>query len=138
MNTTIEERKEKATEIMQQLKIYKPYINDFKKENIVTYFERHIGFWAFQDKELDDKIKSLEKNFNITIYAATHELLEFGECYSFLYISNDKEEWDYVIEPINSNQFYARSYVWNKTDDTCSEFGDIVVFTALGGLRRIG
>ena len=138
MKTTIEQRKEKAVELMKQLQIYKPYINDFKKDNLVTYFEHHIGYWAFQDKELNDKIKQLEEKYDITIYAATHEFLEFGECYDFLYIPNDDEDWDYLLDPINSKQFYARSYVWNKDDDWCSDFGDIVVFTALGGLRRIG
>ena len=29
MKTTIEQRKEKAVELMKQLQIYKPYINDF-------------------------------------------------------------------------------------------------------------
>ena len=138
MKTTIEQRKEKAVELMKQLQIYKPYINDFKKENLVTYFERHIGYWAFQDKELNNKIKQLEEKYDITIYTATHEFCEFGECYSFLYLPNDNEDWDYLLDPINSKQFYARAYVWNKDDDWCSEFGDISVFTALGGLRRIG
>ena len=78
MKTTIEQRKEKAVELMKQLKIYKPYINDFKKDNIVTCFEHHIGFWAFQNKELDNKIKQLEEKYDITIYTATHEILEKG------------------------------------------------------------
>ena len=138
MKTTIEQRKEKAVELMKQLKIYKPYIKDFKEENLVTYFEHHIGYWAFQDQELNDKIKQIEAKYNITVYAVTHEILEFGECYDFLYIPNDDEDWDYLLDPINSKQFYARAYVWNKSDDWCSEFGDIVVLTALGGLRRIG
>ena len=138
MKKTKEQRKEKAVELMKQLQIYKPYINDFKKDNLVTYFERHIGYWTYQNKELDKKIKQIEKEYNLTVYAVTHEFFEFGECYDFLYVSNDVEEWDYILDPINSRQFYARAYVWNKTDDSCSEFGDVIIFTALGGLRRIG
>ena len=138
MNTTKEQRKEKAVELMKQLQIYKPYINDFKKDNLVTYFERHIGYWTYQNKELDKKIKEIEKEYNLTVYAVTHEFFEFGECYDFLYVSNDNEDWDCILDPINSKQFYARAYVWNKTDDYCSEFGDVIIFTALGGLRRIG
>ena len=138
MKTTKEQRKEKAVELMKQLQIYKPYINDFKKDNLVTYFERHIGYWTYQNKEVDKKIKEIEKEYNLTVYAVTHEFFEFGECYDFLYVSNDNEDWDYILDPINSKQFYARAYVWNKTDDYCSEFGDVIIFTALGGLRRIG
>ena len=40
MNTTIEERKIKALEIMKKLDIYKPYIKGFEKDNEVCYFER--------------------------------------------------------------------------------------------------
>jgi hypothetical protein len=36
------------------------------------------------------------------------------------------------------NRFYTFSYVWNQDNDTLSEFGDIVVQSAGGGLRRIG
>ena len=78
MKTTIEQRKEKAVELMKQLQIYKPYINNFKKDNLVTYFERHICYWAFQDEELNNKIKQLEEKHDITIYTATHEFCEFG------------------------------------------------------------
>ena len=138
MKTTIEQRKEKAVELMKQLEIYKPYINDFKKDNLVTYFERHIGYWTYQNKELDKKIKQIEKEYNLTVYAVTHEFFDFGECYDFLYVSNDDEDWNYLLDPINSKQFYASAYVWNKDDDSCSEFGDVIIFTALGGLRRIG
>ncbi|MBR2448961.1 MAG: hypothetical protein IKB30_02440, partial [Clostridia bacterium] len=64
MKTTKEQRKEKAVELMKQLQIYKPYINDFEKDNLVTYFEKHIGYWAYQNKELDGKIKQLEEKYN--------------------------------------------------------------------------
>ena len=80
MKITQEQRKEKAVELMKQLQIYKPYINDFKKDNLVTYFERHIGYWTYQNKELDKKIKQIEKEYNLTVYAVTHEFFDFGEC----------------------------------------------------------
>ena len=35
MNTTLEERKEKAIELMKKLNIYKPYIDGFKNKAIV-------------------------------------------------------------------------------------------------------
>ena len=52
MNTTQLERKQKAIELMKELKIYKPYIDGFMKENNVCYYENFAGFWAWQDKEL--------------------------------------------------------------------------------------
>ena len=97
MKTTIEQRKEKAIKLMKQLQIYKPYIKDYKDKNLVTYFEHHIGYWAFQNKELNDKIKQIEEKYNITIYTATHELTKFGELYDFLYIPNDDEDWNCIL-----------------------------------------
>jgi hypothetical protein len=42
------------------------------------------------------------------------------------------------LDRINSKEFYAFSYVWNKSNDMFSEFGDIVVKSFGGGLKRIG
>ena len=60
MNTTQLERKQKAIELMKELKIYKPYIDGFIKENAVCYYENFAGFWAWQDEELEKKIKEIE------------------------------------------------------------------------------
>ena len=138
MNTTIEERKQKALEIMKKLDIYKPYIDGFKDNNDICYFERFAGFWAWQDKELAQKIKEIEEKHNCTVYAVTHEFTEFGECYDFLIVSDYEEEWQDLISDYNNNTYYAFAYVWNKDDDYCSEFGDILVNSAYCGIRRVG
>ena len=39
------------------------------------------------------------------------------------------------IEKENEN-FFAYSYVWNKDDEWCSEFGTVGIKSACGGLRR--
>ena len=77
MNTTQLERKQKAIELMKELKIYKPYIDGFIKENAVCYYENFAGFWAWQDEELEKKIKiivqsmqlhtSIQTSVNVTI-----------------------------------------------------------------------
>ena len=138
MNTTIEERKQKALEIMKKLDIYKPYIDGFKDNNDICYFERFAGFWAWQDKALAQKIKEIEEKHNCTVYAVTHEFTEFGECYDFLIVSDYEEEWQDLISEYNKNTYYAFAYVWNKYDDYCSEFGDILINSAFGGIRRVG
>ena len=33
--------------------------------------------------------------------------------------------------------FYAYAYVWNKTDDYCSEFGTIGICSFGGGIKRV-
>ena len=123
---------------MKQLDIFQPYIKGFEKRDEVCYFERYAGFWAWQDEDLQNKIKEIEEKYNCTVYAITHDYTEFGELYSFLIITDYKEEWDDLIYKNSANEFYAFSYVWNKTDNDLSEFGTILVDSLGGGIRRVG
>lgn len=136
MNTTKIERKEVALNYMKKLDIYKPYIEGFKKEDNVCYYEQFGGFWAWQNEELVAKMKEIEKEHNATCYAITHEYTEFGELYDFLLVTDYKEEWDSLLEKVNKS-FYAFAYVWNKDDDCSSEFGTVVLQSLGGGIRRI-
>ena len=139
MNTTKEQRKIKALDIMQKLDIYKPYIKGFETDNEVCYFERFAGFWAWQDEDLIAKVKEIEEKYNCTVYAITHEFTEFGELYDFLLVTDYPEEWeDLVYNGQTRNQHYAFTYCWNKDDDFCSEFGTIAIESFGGGIRRIG
>lgn len=137
VKATAQERKIKAIELMKELKIYKPYIDGFEKDNMVCFFEFFGGFWAFQEPEIQQKLNDLEQEHDITIYAITHEMTAFGECYSFLYVNGYKEEWEYTLEG-EGNEHYAFAYVWNKTDDWCSEFGTVAIKSYGGGIKRIG
>ena len=126
----------KAIECMKQLDIYKPYIEGFEKENQVCLYEAFAGFWVHQYEELNAKMKQIEKQFKATVYAITHEFTPFGECYSFLIVTNYKHEWKTLVRS-NKNQHSAFAYVWNKTDDWCSEFGTVAVKSLGGGITRI-
>ena len=136
MNTTEQERKEKAIEIMKQLDIFKPYIKGFKEESNVCFFENFGGFWAYQEPKLMKKVKEIEKKYNCTVYAITHEFTDFGECYDFLVVTDYKDEWEYLIEKYGLHHM-TFAYVWNKTDNDCSEFGTIAIQSFGGGIRRI-
>ena len=138
MNTTKKERKEKAIEILNKLDIYKPYINGFQNADDVCYFEQFGGFWAWQDDDLLLKLKEIEEKYNCTVYAITHEITEIGEFYDFLIVSDYKEEWESLVQKYeNNNRYYVYAYVWNVDDDYCSEFGDVVIQSFGGGIRRI-
>ena len=130
-------QKEKAIEIMKQMDIYKPYIEGFEKEDKVCFFEMYGGFWVYQEPEVEAKMKELEKEYGCKIYAITHEYTHFGECYSFLLVSKYEEEWE-MCAVSDKNKHYAFAYVWNKTDDWCSEFGTVAVQSYGGGIKRIG
>lgn len=133
MNVT---KKEKAIELMENLKICEPYIEDFKKNGKVSFFEYYAGYWIDQEPEIYAKLRELEKEYNCLVYAVTHEFTDFGELYDFLIVTNYPEEWDELIySRVNKHNVYA--YVWNKDDDGCSEFGNITVQSYGGGIKRI-
>lgn len=130
-------KKDKALELMKQLDIYKPYIDGFKKDGYVCYFERFAGFWDFQDKELEAKRKEIEEKYNCLVYAITHEYIDGDEMYTFLLVNDYPEDWEFALQDAGINKHYATAYVWNKSCDWCSELGDVMIENAYGGIRRI-
>ena len=131
-----EERKIKAIELLEKLDIYNPYIKGFRESDKVCFFERFGGYWVDQEPEIYNKMKEIEKQFNCTVYAITHEFTEFGECYSFLLVTNYKSEWKNLVVTENGTH-YAFAYVWNKDDDWCSELGTVGVKSFGGGITRV-
>ena len=131
-------QKEVAISAMKSLDIYAPYIKKFEKDGTVTLFERFGGYYIDEDNEpeLFKKIKAFEEETGSLVYAVTHEIFAFGECYSLLIISKYEEEWEMTLEEVADG--YAFSYVWNKSDDYCSEYGTIIVKSFGGGIARVG
>ena len=136
MNTTKEQRKQQAVKYLKELNIYKPYIDSFMEEDNVCFYENFGGYWAYQEKDLYEKIKEVENKYNCTVYAVTHEYTDFGECYSLMLVTDYPEEWKNSLVK-DKYTFYAFAYVWNKDDDWCSEFGTIGVKSFGGGLKRV-
>lgn len=62
MNITIENKKQKAIELMNKLEIYKPYIKGFKDKNSVCFYENFGGFGHIKNRNLWLKSKNLKKN----------------------------------------------------------------------------
>ena len=131
-------QKQVAIKAMKALDIYEPYIKKFEKDGTVTMFERFGGYYIDEanEPELLHKIRELEAEYGSLVYAVTHTFTQFGELYEFLHISKYDEEWEMTLEEIKDN--YAFVYVWNKTNDWCSEFGTIAVKSFGGGIARVG
>ena len=133
-------QKEIAIKCLETLDIYKPYIRKFKsKAGTPCFFENFGGFYVDQEPEIYNKVKEIEKEYNVLVYALTHEVTTIGEMWSMLCVSPDPDadSLDDYIDQISPNEFYVYSYVWNKTCPDCSEFGDIVVKSFGGGIKRI-
>ena len=124
---------------MKKLGILDDYVMQFEQEDTVCYFEDYVGFWAWQKKDVYDKMRELEETYNLKVYAITHNYTTIGEMWSFLYVSRYKSDWKYEFytckEP--SNSFAVSAYVWNYDDDFCSEFGSVGIRSFGGGIKRI-
>ncbi len=130
-------QKEKAMECLQQLDICDNFIQWFDEDNYVVLFDLFIGEPLISYPDVVDKIKEVEKQYGCLVYAVTHGCYSFGECYSFLMVSKYEEDWQHCLRRIDNDTFSASAYVWNKTDECCSEFGYISVCCNYGGILRV-
>lgn len=129
------ERFIEAIERMKLLKLDKQCIEAFKNGKV---WESE-GFGALyevndEEQKIIDKFEANHKD--CLVYHMIHNNFEFGECYSILYVSSDKEEWQQDKDDIKEGYIFA--YVENIDDDWCSEFGSIAVKPSIGGLIRLG
>ena len=131
-------QKEIAIQCLKKLDIYRPYIKKFEKDDMPTFFERCAGFYLFNEPVLQDKVKKVQEEYGVLVYAITHEWIGPMECWSLLCVSKSMETIeDCLTEGPQPETFYAYSYVWNLEHERCSEFGDILVKSCAGGLRRL-
>ena len=130
-----EERFKEAIERMKLLKLDKQCIEAFTKGK-VWESEGFGALYELNEKEqmIVDKFEAHHKD--CLVYHMIHNVYEFGECYSILYVSSDKEEWE--DDKANIKAGYVFAYVENIDNDWCSEFGSIAVSPSFGGLVRIG
>ena len=132
-----ENKKAEAIKRMKALGLFKPCIKVFESRDEVQLTEPTGGLYEFSDDaELNAKIKDFEAEYNALVYHVIHTYTQFGEFYSFLFVSDYEEEWEMDNEDVKDG--YAIAYVWNKSDDWCSEMGSIVVQERFGGLVRVG
>lgn len=129
------EQKENAIKNLNRIGSYKPYTRAFEK-GVVTMYEGYGGYYVEED-ELLKKIKEIENKYGGTVYAVIHQITNIGELYTMLWTGQAEDESGFDVEDYGTNMYYVRSYVWNKTYEDCSEFGDVVIQPALGGLIRL-
>ena len=135
LKTNKEERFIEAIERMKLLKLDNSCIEAFVKGK-VWESEGYGALYEVNQKE-QELIDNFEKNHpNCLVYHMIHNVFEFGECYSMLYVSGDKEEWEQDKQDIKDG--YTFAWVENVDNDWCSEFGSIAIKPSIGGLVRLG
>ena len=96
---------------MEMLNLDKQCIGAFKKGKV--WESEGIGaLYKVNDKEQEiiNKFETEYKGYKV--YHAIHNLTEFGELYSLLYVSTEKSEWEDDKQDIKEN--YPIAYVYNK------------------------
>ena len=80
-----------------------------------------------KDSEMDliRAINNFEKKYNAYVYHIIYTKSNFGNLYNMLYVSNSTEEWGADRKDLQNKECYA--YVYNKSDEVCSEIGLIGV-----------
>lgn len=133
-----EKQREEAVRRMQMMGLMSNVIKDFKQGRL--NFSEGVGFLYWIDEstenELLKRVRDFEKEHDAVVYHVIHNRTNFGELYSFLYVSQYDEEWEYDDEDIKAG--YAVAYVENINYPDCSEFGSISFQPANGGLMRVG
>ena len=118
------------------LKLDKHCIDALFKHHKVWESEGYGALYELRDEE-QKIVDDFEKEHpGCKVYHMIHNIFEFGECYSLLYVSPDTEEWEQDKKDIEDAYVFA--YVANIDDPWCSEFGTIAVKSQFGGLVRIG
>lgn len=130
-----EERFIEAIERMKMLKLDKPCIEAFAKGN-VWESEGFGALFELRDNEKNIVNEFENENPGCLVYHMIHNVYEFGECYSILYVPSDIDEWEQDRADIKDGYVFA--YVKNIDNPFCSEFGSIAVKSQFGGLVRIG
>ena len=118
---------------MVTLQLSRQCINAFK-EGKVWESEGHGALYELEPEE-QEMVDKFETETGNLVYHMIHNIFEFGECYTMLYVSDDKTEWN--LERNDLEDGYVVCYVRNVTDPVLSEYGTVAVRPAFGGLVRI-
>lgn len=119
---------------MKNLKLHENVINEFKETGKINLSENGgILYWLNDDE--NNMVRQWEKETGNLVYHVIKNNMEFGLCYSFLYVSPYADEW--LNDDEDLKEGYPIVYVKNVTDNTCSEYGSIGIKSSIGGLVRV-
>lgn len=137
MFATEKEMKKEAIRRMKLLGLYEGCIDIFDRENRPMMSVSPYGAFAGINEKTMAEIKAFEEEVGAKVYFVVKSAMEYGLCYSYIYVSKYKEDWWYDDEGIANN--VLMTYTVNRDYEECSEFGNIAVDrTAFGSLVRVG
>ena len=118
---------------MTMLNMSRQCINAFKSGK-VWESEGPGSLYEVNDEE-QKIIDDFESTHGGMVYHMIHNVFEFGECYTILFVSNNKKEW--TRDKYDLEDGIAFVYVKNVDEEWCSEFGYASIRPSIGGLVRV-
>ena len=93
---TAEERKQEAVRRLYMLNLHPNVVKDFKRGTLncsdrIQFGPSTIGALFWLSDEEQEKVKEIEKKYEITVYHMTYEETAFGELYDLFYVSSHKD-----------------------------------------------
>ena len=131
-NSMKEKMKKEAIDRMHILKLHPNVIKEFS-DNGKLNLSLNAALYYLNDKQLA-RVQEFEQKYNALVYHVIQSDTKFGELLSFLYVSQQTEEWKYERNDLEEG--YPFVYVANLTDEICSEFGHIEIQPCIGGVIR--
>ena len=127
VKANFDEKDKEAVERMKILDIYNDTIEQYANWGYITRSDPPLGalFWV-SNKELAE-IKTWEAEHNARVYHVVRAYTSLGILDSYLYVSNNKDEWEIDRQLLEAGEPLA--YVVNHSDPYCSEFGTIGIKT---------
>lgn len=129
-----EQIKQEIKERMKAMGINGQFIKQALKGDVVI-FERQSAIFSDTYYSLEQnksqepyislalKIEELKLKYGFIPYMVQLTHTSFGDLYSIFGIEKQEEEWEYSKDDLKYNQAFV--YVYNASDEECSEFGTI-------------
>lgn len=131
-----EKMKQEAVDRMKKIGIYDETIKQFDKQNLISESAPPLGACYWLNDEQRARVKTFEDRYNTLVYHVIHSYTEFGELETYLFVSDNEEEWQFDREGLKQNMCF--SYVQNISNPDFSEFGSIgFELTPAAGVKRV-
>lgn len=125
-------QKDEAISRIKKLNLHPNAVREFIEENKLNLSERGMLYWL-GETELA-MIEEWQKETGNLAYHIIKNRLEFGTCYSILYVSKYVDEWE--DDNYDLDDGYPLAYVMNVDDEFSSEYGSIGIKSMFGGVIR--
>lgn len=136
MNVSIERKKEEAIKRMKAWEIFPGTVKQFERDNKLSESQPPMGACFWVEGEQLKRVKEFEKEHDALVYFIIHSYTNMGEMESYLYVSDEEEEWEYDWEDLRNGTQLV--YVYNRDIPEFSEFGSIGIRrTTAAGLKRV-